>query len=328
MSDTLDRLQPDLRLPARLMSAALGRQRSVENLRRPPGAVNRVISEVARRRVPKTLRVHEESVPRADGSRLRLLVIRPRRPRRDVPGLLWLHGGGYLTGEPEQGIGIVRSFVEGSGCVVVAPAYRLSVDAPYPAARDDAYAALLWLRDHADELGVRRDQLAVGGNSAGGGLTAATTLYARDRGEVSVAFQMPLYPMIDDRTPVDVLDDAPVWDAVTNRNAWSMYLGDLDGTDDVPAYAAPARCTDHTGLPPTMTFVGDVDPFHEETTRYVEALRAAGVPVEFRVVEGAFHGFDVIASSARATREAVAFRDQWFGHAVRAYRAPQPPGAQ
>ncbi|GAA4797270.1 alpha/beta hydrolase [Actinomycetospora chlora] len=318
-----DAIDPELRRRGALMGRFLA-ARTEEQLRRGqriPG----VVETWLRGRVPRGLVRTEETVARPDGSRLRLLVYRPATPRPDAPGLLWIHGGGYATGAGEFEATGFRSLVLGSGAVVVTPDYRLSVEAPYPAALDDCYAALLWLRDHAARLGVRRDQLAVGGPSAGGGLTAATTLYARDRGEVAVAFQMPIYPMIDDRGDTDSTrdNDAPIWDAVTNRSAWRLYLGDRYGTDDVPIYAAPARATDLSGLPPTMTYVGDVEAFRDETVRYVEGLRAGGVPVEFREFPGAYHGFDVVVPKAAVSVAATAFRDQWFGHAVRTYTAPQ-----
>ncbi|MEJ2889610.1 alpha/beta hydrolase [Actinomycetospora aeridis] len=320
-----DMIDPELRRRGALLGRVLA-ARSEEQLRRGmsvPGAVDTWL----RARVPRGLTRTEEHVTRPDGSTLRLFVYRSTGPRTgDAPGLLWIHGGGYASGAPEYEAAGLRPLISGSGAVVVSPAYRLSTEAPYPAALDDCYAALRWLRDHAERLGVRSDRIAVAGASAGGGLTAATTLYARDRGKVAVAFQMPIYPMIDDRgdTASTRDNDAPVWDAVTNRSAWRMYLGDLAGTADVPAYAAPARATDFSGLPPTLTYVGDIEAFRDETVAYVENLRAAGVPVEFREFPGAYHGFDAIVPKAAVSVAARAFRDQWFGYAVRTYSAPQP----
>ena len=132
------------------------------------------------------------------GGRLRLLVAEPVDKPGPVPGILWIHGGGYMLGMPEmlymsRPVQILQA---GLG-VVVCPAYRLAWQAPYPAAIEDCYTALVWLKEHACELGVRDDQLFVGGESAGGGLTAALCMMARDRGQVNVAYQMPLYPMLD-----------------------------------------------------------------------------------------------------------------------------------
>ena len=145
--------------------------------------------------------------------------------------MLWIHGGGYAIGTPEQSRATARRLVAATDCVVALPDYRLSTQAPCPAALHDRYDALLWLRDHADELGIASDQLVVGGDSAGGGLTAAVTLLARDRGEVAVAFQVPLYPMIDDRpTASSCDDDAPVWNTAIDEAAWDLHLSPCAAT--------------------------------------------------------------------------------------------------
>lgn len=208
--------------------------------------------------------------------------------------------------------------------MIVAPEYRCTKEAPYPAALDDCYLALVWLKEHAEELGVRSDQLIVAGGSAGGGLTAATTLRARGTGAVRVAFQMPFYPMIDDRPTASSIDnDAPVYDAVTNDANWRIYLGDLYGTDRIPATAAPARETDYRNLPPTITFGGSIEPFRDETVTYVENLRAAGVPVEFLEIEGAWHAFDGIAGWTKIAKTATEWKNSRFREYLTRHRAPQ-----
>jgi acetyl esterase/lipase len=273
---------------------------------------------------PADLHCREVMIPRRDGGEQRIVVYRAPHERAGRPAVLWLHGGGYLIGAPEQDVGTYRKLIAAGDCVIIAPDYRLGGEAPYPAALHDSYDALLWVKAHADTLGVRDNQIAVAGASAGGGLTAALTLYARDRGEVRVAFQMPLYPMIDDRMASESArdNDAPVWNSIANRVAWQVYLGALSG-GDVPAYAAPARADDLRGLPPTCTFVGDLEPFRDETLHYVERLKAAGVPVAFELFRGAYHGFDVIAPKAAISRRATAFWLDWFAFAVRHYFAPQ-----
>jgi acetyl esterase/lipase len=318
---TPDMIDPELRRRG-LAYRRLMHDQSQTGLRRQHRFTSALQPLMARNR-PRDLSVNEEWVSRPDGSRLRLMVYAPLERQTGVAGLLWLHGGGYALGSPDADVAGYREFIAATDCVVVAPDYRLSPEAPYPAAFDDCYLALLWLRDNAERLGVRPDQLAVGGESAGGGLTAAVTLAARDRGEVAVAFQMPIYPMIDDRPPAEE-NDAPVWDTTTNRSAWGLYLGPLDGTDDVPVYAAPARATDYSGLPPTMTYVGDIEPFHAETLTYVDNLRAAGVPVDLEVLHGAWHGFDRVAPGARISHRAHQFRLRWFRNAVATHTAKQP----
>ena len=270
----------------------------------------------------------ERQVPAIDeGPPVRVRVYAPpdRQSHEQLPGVLFLHGGGYALGIPEMSASEYKNLIGTRRCIVVAPDYRKSLDVPYPAAINDCYAALLWMKEHAANLGIRDDQLIVMGQSAGGGLTAAVSLMARDRGDVRIAFQMPLYPMIDDRMITESARDnnAPVWSSKHNRLAWDLYLGDLSGAE-VPTYAAPARETDLTNLPPTATFVGGLDPFRDETIQYVERLRAAGVAVEFRLFERCFHGFDGIGAKTKVGREANAFVHAQFAHAVDNCFAKQP----
>jgi acetyl esterase/lipase len=327
VDDPVREIDPGLRRAARLLGRLT--PRAPEGYRRQVWIANALPRRRRRpgrssSRIRGDIETAQRWSTRRDGSPLRLLVVRPAVPRDGVPGVLWIHCGGYAIGSPEHSLSTARRLVAATNCVVVLPDYRLSVDAPYPAALDDCYDALRWLRDHAGELGVADDQLVVGGESAGGGLTAAVSLLARDRGEVAVAFQVPLYPMIDDRLTASSTDNVtPVWNTATNNAAWDLYLGDLRG-GDVPAYAAPARATDLAGLPPTLTFVGDIEPFHDEDTHYVERLRAAGVPVSSRVYPGAFHGFDRVVPFAPVSRQARAFLLDGFRTFAGTYRARQP----
>lgn len=266
----------------------------------------------------------EKYITREDGSKLRICVYSPEEKKENVPGLLWIHGGGYGLGTPEQDFAFIQSFVDASGCVIVAPDYTNSTKAPYPAAFNDCYDALLWLKKNGSDYGMRDDQIFVGGNSAGGGLCAAVSLKARDTGDVNIAFQMPLYPMIDDRMITESMqnNDAPIWNTKSNKIGWELYLGDDYQTDNVSKYAAPARETDYSGLPPTLTYVGTVDPFLDETTEYVDNLTAVGVEVKFTTFEGCFHGFDLLSYSTPA-KEAKQFLIDGFMYAVENYTAEQ-----
>ncbi|NGY03928.1 alpha/beta hydrolase [Solimonas terrae] len=315
-----DMIDPELRWPARLIGLLLGAPTPAKFRR-----LNWLNQRLLAGRRPKDLWTTEVRIPRRDGGEQRLVVYRAREARAGRPAVLWLHGGGYAMGVPEQDVTTYRQLIAAGDCVIVAPDYRLSVEAPYPAALHDCHDALLWLKAHAAELGVRDDQIAVAGMSAGGGLTAALSLYARDRGDVQIAFQLPIYPMIDDRAITESAraNDAPVWNTAANDVAWRLYLGALHG-GDVPPYAAPARADDLHGLPPTCTFVGDLEPFRDETIAYVERLKAAGVPVAFELYPRAYHGFDVIAPKAAISRAANAFFVGWFKQALRQYFAAQP----
>lgn len=326
----ITQFDPDLRRSARIAGwLTPGTRQGFRRLVRVSTAVGRVIPRRSGTPTPKP-RVHGDIeisrrwATRRDGSPMRLVLVRPVVPRDGAAGVLWIHGGGYAFGSPDVSLPTAHRLVAATDCVVVLPDYRLSTQQPYPAALDDCYDALLWLRDHAGDLGVASDQLVVGGESAGGGLTAAVTLLARDRGEVAVAFQVPLYPMIDDRPTASSTDNtAPVWNSATNDVAWDLYLGGLRG-GDVPATAAPARAEDLTGLPPTLTFFGDREPFRDEIVGFVGRLAAAGVPVRSREFAGAFHAFDMMAPNAPVSRRARAFLLDGFRDFSATHRAAQP----
>ena len=219
-----------------------------------------------------------------------------------------------------RAVDLVKKF----GAVVVAPGYRLAWLGRCPAAADNCYAALLWLQQNAAALGVRSDQLMVGGESAGGGLCASVCIHARDRGEVNIAFQMPLYPMLDDRDTDSSRDNhGKVWDTRKNHFAWRVYLRGLD-RDVLPAYAIPGRLTDYAGLPPAYTFVGDSEPFYCETLHYIDGLRGCGIPAEVDVYHSAMHAFDMMRPDEPLSRTAADKFNAAFAHALAHYTAPQP----
>ncbi len=225
----------------------------------------------------------------------KLIILRPAGQKGPVPGILWIHGGGYMTGMAAMVYGSCgRMLARKYGAVVVSPGYRLAWKKPYPAALEDCYTALEYMADHAEELGIRRDQLIVGGESAGGGLAAAVCLYARDQGRIPVAFQIPLYPMLDCfDTPSSRDYHGRNWNTRRNHWGWKHYLGDLYGSPSVPKYASPSRETDYSGLPPAYTYVLDGEPFLDETRAYIRNLQEAGVDAAVDVYHGDFHGFDV-----------------------------------
>jgi len=322
MRVTQDMIDPELRFPAKLFQLLFGKGKSTEaQVRRfkTPLAM-RVVGRIPQRGVSVT----ERRIKRPDGTELNVIVAtRTGSVGTDRPGILWIHGGGYSIGTARGELFTIKEYLKLTDAVFVSPDYRLSTEAPYPAAFDDCYLALLWLKEHAAELGVRTDQIVVAGGSAGGGLTAAVTIRARNEGKVNVAFQMPLYPMIDDRpTPSSKDNDSPLYDGTTNESGWKVYLGDLYG-GDVPPTAAPARETDYRGLPPTVTFVGGIEPFRDETIAYVENLRAAGVPVSFREFEGAWHAFDGLAPRAKVSKDAKAWKQEQFTRFLESYFAEQ-----
>ena len=234
----------------------------------------------------------------SDGHKMKILVYSPQghEVARKATGVLWIHGGGYFTGMASMAglMGRAPSLVKKFGAVVVSPEYRLGRKGRYPNALNDCYDALKYMLLHAEELGINPNQIFVGGESAGGGLTAALCMLARDRQEVNIAFQMPLYPMIDDRDTESSKDNHSfAWNTRWNHLGWRIYLGPLYGTDEVPVYAAAARQKDFSNLPPAYTFVCTAEPFYCETLDFVAALRREGIEAQVDVYEGLFHAFDM-----------------------------------
>jgi len=223
-------------------------------------------------------------------------LYRPAGDRGPTPGLVWIHGGGYVIGNAAQDDRLCRDWVERLGIVVASVEYRLAPEHPFPTPLEDCYQVLEWL---ARLPGVDPDRIAIGGASAGGGLAAALALLARDRGEVRPVLQLLSYPMLDDRTLDPALDDPGfrLWDTASNRFGWGSYLGGAD-----PDAAVPARRENLAGLPPAWIGVGTLDLFHGEDLAYAARLVAAGVSCEVREVPGAFHGFDRIVTKAAVSQ--------------------------
>ncbi|NEW05334.1 alpha/beta hydrolase [Paenibacillus sp. SYP-B3998] len=247
-------------------------------------------------------------IPGAAGEMLAKIYEPTQRTGAKLPAMLWIHGGGYVMGHPDMDDALCERFVQAAKCVVVSVDYRLAPEHPYPAAINDCYAGLTWMADEAESLGIDLDRIAIAGASGGGGLTAALALMARDKGGPALIFQMPLYPMIDDRNITasshEITSDSATWNRTNNLAAWNMYLGERTEASEVSPHAAPSRAESLAGLPPTYTCVGQLDLFRDETIEYVARLAKAGVDVEFRLYPGCFHLFEVIVPQAEVSQRA------------------------
>jgi acetyl esterase/lipase len=250
---------------------------------------------------------------------VRVRVYRPNNPPSKLPALYWIHGGGYVMGDIEQDDRLMMQLVKRIGCVTASVDYRLAPEHPFPVPVEDCYAGLKWLFGHAGELGIEPSRIAIGGASGGGGLCAGLALMARDRKELQVAFQLLIYPMIDDRnvTPASyAITDPRMWNREANRLGWKAYLGRDGGGAEVSPYAAASRATDLTNLPPAYIPVGALDLFVDENIEYAQRLVQAGVPTELHVYPGAFHGFDLFAPSATVSKQFKADRDSALKRAL------------
>jgi acetyl esterase/lipase len=264
-------------------------------------------AKITAKPAPDDMVIEDVTGPETDGAAsVSLRLYRPKNLATPAPALLWIHGGGFIQGAPEQDERTSIAFARNLGMTVAAVRYRLSPQHPSPAAIEDAYAGLLWLFAEAESRGIDPERIAIGGASAGGGLAATLAPYAHDRGEVRPAFQLLVYPMLDDRTVLRTDHDTRnvrVWTPGSNRFAWTSYLGGEPGGADVSPYAAAARREDLSGLPPAWIGVGTLDLFHDEDVVYAERLAAAGVPAELFLVHGAFHGFDALFTRAEVSKE-------------------------
>ncbi len=209
------------------------------------------------------------------------------------PAVVYLHGGGMILASVDLYDRLVAGYVAATGVPMLSVDYRLAPEHPHPSPVEDCFAGLQWLVDHAAELGVDPGRVAVMGDSGGGGLAAGVALMARDR-NVALARQVLIYPMLDDRTTTPDPNLAPFagWSYDDNYTGWHSLLGDRIGTDDVPAYAAPARAVDVSGLPPTYVETGELDIFRDESIEYARRIAATGTSIELHVHPGCPHGFD------------------------------------
>ncbi len=281
---------PELRSPVLFVPFSLTNERSLRFIRALP-VPDRVASGI----------VHDVAQAVVEGrDPVEVHLYQPPDRTRPSGALLWIHGGGYVMGTPAIGHQFCCQVADELGVLVVSVDYRLAPEHPFPTPLEDCYTGLRWLGDHAEDLGVDRSRIAIGGDSAGGGLAAGLAQLAHDRNEVPVCFQLLVYPMLDDRSALRA-DHAGtgdfVWSPASNRFGWTSYLG-RSPTADAPAYAAAARREDLSGLPRAWIGVGNLDLFHAEDVAYAEKLRDAGIEAELVVVPGMYHGADAIPPAA------------------------------
>ena len=228
--------------------------------------------------------------------------VRIYRPHRAQGAIVWLHGGGFVMGDLDTEHPWAARIADGSGAVVVSVGYRLAPEHRFPAALDDAYAAAVWTAEHAAELGIDPERIAVGGHAAGAGLAAAVALRARDQQGPPIRFQLLNQPELDDRQETwsaRNFTDTPFMTRDKVAASWRHYLGSAPASP----YAAPARATDLSGLPPAYIATAEFDPNRDEAIDYAQRLLQAGVPVELHQWRGTFHGSQAILSAEVSQRQ-------------------------
>jgi len=285
-----------------------------------PGGFNAVPDIVARRATveqmlaampaPENPNVvtQDRTVPGPEGEPdISVRIYRPVGLDGPLPGIYFIHGSGMVLGTVAGEDATATLVCDEVKAVVVSVEYRLAPEHPHPAPVEDCYAGLVWMAEHADELGIDPERIAIHGHSAGGGLAIGTALLARDRSGPRLSFMMPIYPMIDDtNTTASSMEitDVGIWDRDANLEAWGWYLGG----NEADQYAAPARAQDLSGLPPAFIDVGTADLFRDEDIAFAQRLMQTGVPCELHIHPGAYHASETFAPDAALSRRIRALR--------------------
>ena len=260
--------------------------------------------------------VEDRSVPGPEGApEISLLICRPTSATAPVAAIYHTHGGGMFAGDNRTGMPEFLDWAQELELAVVSVEYRVGPETPHPGPVEDCYAGLVWTAEHAVELGIDPTRIVIAGASAGGGLAAAVALLARDRGGPALAGQVLMCPMLDDRNDtVSSLQMAGlgVWDRTSNDTGWKALLGDARGGPDVSPYAAPARATDLSGLPPAFIDVGSAETFRDEDVAYASRIWQAGGIAELHVWPGGFHGYSAIAPHAQISQDTLSTRVRWL----------------
>lgn len=310
-----ERIHPQLRRQLDRMLEAIGPHGfgGIADLDRRRHRYEKVMA-LATRRAPDESRVERRPTTigvSAGGSPLTICSYHPIGIGTKVPAILYVHGGGFVMGSVAAEDGSSAALAENVGCVVISVGYGLAPENSGDGPVNDVYQALLWISDHAERLGIDPECLAVFGSSAGGGLACGLSLLSRDRGGPPLAYQMLIYPMLDDRqTTLSSQADLGlnIWERADNVEAWRHLLGADVGTARVSPYAAPARARNVSGLPPTYIEIGELDIFLDEARQMARRLDEANVALEWHAFQGAYHGFDQLAPSSDISKRANQLR--------------------
>ncbi len=255
------------------------------------------------------LTVSRHNITSFDGGEISCFLISPKAAGDKAPCLIYIHGGGFVFSAAGYHYKYSMQYAKELGCRVLFVNYRLAPKFSHPVFFEDCYAALCWLYDNAEELGIDTSRIGIAGDSAGSTLAVGVCMMARDRQHpVKFAFQMLHYPFLDARGESESnkkYTDTPMWNSSLSAKLLPMMK--LDPESPSYLYFSPVEAESLEGLPPAYIETAEFDCLHDDGILYAKRLREAGIPVELHETEGTMHGFDIV-EKAPTTKAALASR--------------------
>lgn len=270
-------------------------------------------------KAPQNIVVSSHQIKGFENKDIEVLVFKPRNISSNAPCLVYCHGGGFFIEAAQAHKKMMFEYAQKANCVIVFPHYRVSYNNPFPTSLDDCYSTLKWTNDNTKLLGIDKDKIAIGGDSAGGNLAACIAQMALDRQEISLCFQLLVYPVCDhtlSSASMKTFQDTPLWNAPSSKLMWDVYLKGKD-RNNLPNYVSPLQRTDLNGLPPAYIETAEFDCLRDEALLYSQKLKDTNIKVELNHTKGTIHAYDIIEKSsitqASIQRRVIALQQAFGG---------------
>jgi acetyl esterase/lipase len=251
-------------------------------------------------KAPQHIEIAAHKIKGFEHKDIEVLVFKPKGIQADAPCLVYCHGGGFFIEAAKVHKKMMFEYAEKAKCMVIFPHYRVSLNNPFPTSLEDCYAALKWTNDNAAMLGIDKNKIAIGGDSAGGNLATCVAQMALDRKEINLCFQLLVYPVCDHtlRTEsMQTFQDTPLWNTPSSKLMWEVYLRGKD-RHNLPNYVSALQRTDLKGLPPAYIETAEYDCLRDEAILYAQKLKEAHIEVELNQTQGTIHAYDIVGKSS------------------------------